>query len=133
MGEETRKIVFFDGVCGFCHKSVDFLLKLDDERRLHFSPIQGETAKRILPPERRENVDTISFFDGKELHYRTSALLEIGKTLGGIWWVFYPLILVPAEWRDVAYDGFARRRYRFFGKRDACRLPTPEERSRFLD
>lgn len=128
-----KNIVFFDGVCGFCNKSVDLLLKLDDQRTLFFSPIQGETAKRVLPEERRENVDTITFFDGKTLFYRTTALLQIGKTLGGIWWVFYPLILLPAQWRDLAYDWFAKRRYRFFGKREACRLPSPDERARFLD
>lgn len=128
-----KNIVFFDGVCGFCNKSVDLLLKLDDQRALFFSPIQGETAKRVLPEERRENVDTITFFDGESLSYRTTALLQIAKTLGGIWWVFYPLILLPAQWRDLAYDWFAKRRYRFFGKREACRLPSPEERARFLD
>lgn len=130
---EARKIVFFDGVCGFCNKSVDLLLKLDDEGVLFFSPIQGETAKRILPEERRENVDTITFYDGEQLYYRTTALLRIGRTLGGIWYLFYPLILAPASWRDMAYDWFAKRRYRFFGKQEACRMPTPEERSRFLD
>ena len=128
-----RKIVFFDGVCGFCNKSVDFLLKVDDRRALSFSPIQGETAKRVLPEERREKVDTITFFDGEWLYYRTTALLKIAKVLGGVWLAFYPLILLPESWRDAAYDWFAKRRYRFFGKKDACRLPTPEERARFLD
>ncbi len=126
-------IVFFDGVCGFCNKSVDLLLKMDDGRRLKFAPIQGETAKYYLRQDRRENVDTISFYDGERLHYRTTALLKIGRTLGGIFWICYPLIVVPAPWRDAAYNWFAKRRYRFFGKRDACRLPTPEERERFLD
>ena len=128
-----RNIVFFDGVCGFCNKSVDFLLRVDERKALFFSPIQGETAKRVLPVERRENLDTISFFDGERLFYRSTALLMIGKALGGIWLVFYPLILVPAQWRDVAYAGVAKRRYRIFGKREACRMPTPEERARFLD
>lgn len=128
-----KNIVFFDGVCGFCNKSVDFLQKVDERKVLLFSPIQGEMAKRVLPVERRENLDTITYFDGQELFYRTTALLKIGKTLGGIWLVFYPLIIVPAAWRDVAYDWVAKRRYRFFGKRDTCRMPTPEERARFLD
>lgn len=133
MNVVSGPIVFFDGVCGFCNKSVDLLIKLDDRERLRFAPIQGETAKRILPPERRENVDTITFFDGESLHYRTTALLKIAKMLGGVWLVFYPLVLIPSGWRDAAYNSFATRRYRFFGKRDTCRLPTPQERSRFLD
>ncbi|MBC2607416.1 DCC1-like thiol-disulfide oxidoreductase family protein [Pelagicoccus albus] len=128
-----KNIIFFDGVCGFCDKTVNLLLKLDDRQALYFSPIQGEAAKEILPPERRENVDTISYYNGDRLFYRTDALLEVGKTLGGIWWLFYPLKVIPAEWRDVAYDWFAKRRYRFFGKMDSCRMPTPEERARFLD
>ncbi|MDQ8202329.1 DCC1-like thiol-disulfide oxidoreductase family protein [Pelagicoccus sp. SDUM812003] len=127
------KIVFFDGVCGVCNKSVDLLLKLDEREQLRFAPIQGEAAKRYLSDECRENLDTISFFDGKTLTFRTTALLKIARTLGGIWWVFYPLIIIPVEWRDLAYDWFARRRYRYFGKKEACRIPTPEERSRFLD
>ncbi|MDQ8180884.1 DCC1-like thiol-disulfide oxidoreductase family protein [Pelagicoccus sp. SDUM812005] len=133
MAHPSKNIVFFDGVCGFCNKSVDFLLRVDGRRTLFFSPIQGETAKRILPAERRENVDTISFFDGTQLFYRTTALLKIAKALGGVWLVFYPLIVVPATWRDLAYDWVARRRYRWFGKRDACRMPSPQERARFLD
>ncbi|MDQ8199124.1 DCC1-like thiol-disulfide oxidoreductase family protein [Pelagicoccus enzymogenes] len=128
-----KNIVFFDGVCGFCNKSVDFLLKVDGRGRLLFSPIQGETAKRILPAERRENVDTISFFDGERVFYRTTALLKIARLLGGIWLVFYPLIVLPEEWRDAAYNWVAKRRYRIFGKREACRMPSPEERARFLD
>lgn len=133
MAHPSKNIVFFDGVCGFCNKSVDFLLRVDGRRTLFFSPIQGETAKRILPTERRENVDTISFFDGTQLFYRTTALLKIAKALGGVWLVFYPLIVVPPTWRDLAYDWVARRRYRWFGKRDACRMPSPQERARFLD
>jgi predicted DCC family thiol-disulfide oxidoreductase YuxK len=128
-----KDVVFFDGVCGFCNKSVDFLLKVDGGKSLCFAPIQGKTAKLILPAERRENVDTITFYDGHQFYYRTTALLRIAKRLGGIWLVFYPLIVIPAGWRDVAYDWVARRRYRIFGKRDACRMPTPEERARFLD
>lgn len=131
--KRDRKIVFFDGVCGVCNWSVDLLLKLDDERELWFSPIQGEAAKVILPEDRRGNVDTICFWDGERLFVRTDALLEIGRTLGGIFWVFYPLKVLPAEWRDWAYDAFAKRRYRWFGKKEACRIPTPEERARFLD
>ncbi|MDQ8186396.1 DCC1-like thiol-disulfide oxidoreductase family protein [Pelagicoccus sp. SDUM812002] len=129
----TKNVVFFDGLCGFCNKSVDFLLKVDDRKELLFSPIQGEVAKQILPEERRKNVDTITFFDGQELYYRTTALLRIAKVLGGIWLVFYPLVIIPADWRDIAYDWFAKRRHRFFGKRESCRLPTPDERARFLD
>ncbi|EDY81269.1 conserved hypothetical protein [Verrucomicrobiia bacterium DG1235] len=128
-----RKIVFFDGVCGVCNWSVDWLLRLDDERVLWFSPIQGETAKALLPKERREDVDTICFWDGERLFTRTDALLEIGRALGGVWRVFYVLKVIPAEWRDWAYDAFARRRYKWFGKREACRIPTAGERERFLD
>lgn len=133
MAGSLRNIVFFDGVCGFCNAAVDTLIRLDDDEILRFAPIQGETAQGILPVERRENVDTICYWDGERLFVRTRALLEIAKALGGFWLVFYPLVVIPASWRDAAYDWFAARRYKWFGKKESCRMPSPEERARFLD
>lgn len=133
MRDYPRNIVFFDGVCGFCNEAVDVLIRLDDDAVLKFAPIQGETANDLLPEKRRENVDTICFWNGERLFVRTRALLEILKTIGGFWIVFYPLVLMPDSWRDVVYNWVAARRYQWFGKRETCRMPEPEERELFLD
>lgn len=130
---EIRKIVFFDGVCGFCNKSVDALVRLDEDEVLRFAPIQGEVAKSVLPEERRENLDTICYFDGERIFTKTRALLEIGRAVGGGLQLFYPLVLLPDALRDAAYDWVARNRYRWFGKSESCRMPSPEERRLFLD
>lgn len=130
---ESRKIVFFDGVCGFCNRSVDALMRLDEDEVLRFAPLQGETAKSVLPPERRERLDTICFFDGERVYTKTRALLEIGRAIGGGLQLFYPLVALPERLRDRVYDWVAERRYRWFGRSESCRMPSPEERRLFLD
>lgn len=125
--------MFFDGVCGLCNKSVDMLLRLDDDEVLRFAPLQGDAAKVVLPAECRENLDTICYFDGERIFTRTRALLEIGRAVGGGLQLFYPLVIVPDWVRDAAYDWVARNRYRWFGKSESCRMPSPEERRLFLD
>ncbi|MBK1875643.1 thiol-disulfide oxidoreductase DCC family protein [Pelagicoccus mobilis] len=131
--EHLKNIVFFDGVCGFCNKSVDLLIRLDDDEVLRFAPLQGDTAKSVLSDARRENLDTICFFDGDSVFTKTRALLEIGRAIGGGLQLSYPLVVVPARLRDPVYDWVAERRYRWFGKSDSCRMPSPEERRLFLD
>lgn len=126
------KIVFFDGVCGFCDRSVDFLVRIDRSEVLRFAPLQGPYARQVLPLDRVENLDTIVYKDGATVYCRSAALLRILHDLGGIWSIFYPLIWVPEGWRDAGYRWFAKRRYAFFGKREVCRLPSPEERARFI-
>lgn len=116
-----------------CNKSVDALLRLDEDEVLRFAPLQGETARAILPEERLENLDTICYFDGERVFTKTRALLEIGRAVGGGLQLFYLLVVVPDALRDAAYDWVARNRYRWFGKSDSCRLPSPEERRLFLD
>jgi len=129
----TSRIVFFDGVCGVCNKSVDFLLRVDRKAILRFSPLQGEHAHSTLPAERTLNLDTIVYLDGPALYVRSSAILRILYDVGGFWKVFYPLVFVPVSWRDWLYLALARNRYEWFGKKESCRVPTPEERSQFLD
>lgn len=131
--ESTAKVVFFDGVCGFCNQSVDVLLRADKGDVLKFAPLQGEYAKGVLSNECIVNIDTIIYQDGMNMYHRSEAVLRILCEVGGLWKIFYPLIVIPGSWRDWAYCAFARNRYKWFGKKDACRIPTPEERSRFLD
>jgi predicted DCC family thiol-disulfide oxidoreductase YuxK len=131
-----RHIVFFDGVCGLCDRTVRFLLRHDRHDRLRFAPLQGETARRMLPPlgGRPEALDTIYVVtsDGRLLQ-RSRAVLFATVALGGAWALLGVLRIVPRPLADLVYRLVASVRYRIFGRFDACQLPTPEERSRFLD
>jgi predicted DCC family thiol-disulfide oxidoreductase YuxK len=127
-------VVFFDGVCGLCNSSVDFVLRHDRMGRLKFAPLQGATAVRLLPAEDRENLDSLVLWDDGRMFRRSSAVVRIlwrlgpsWRALGGVLW------LIPLPLRNAAYRLVAALRYRLFGKKETCRLPSPEERSRFLD
>jgi predicted DCC family thiol-disulfide oxidoreductase YuxK len=128
--------LFFDGVCGLCNRTVRFLLRHDRHDRLRFAPLQGTTARCLLPPlgGRPEDLDTIYVVtsDGRLLE-RSRAVLFAATALGGGWALLGVLRLVPRPLADWLYRWVARIRYRVFGHLEACSIPTPEERSRFLD
>jgi len=126
-------IVYFDGVCGFCNHTVDFLLRRDRRARLRFSPLQGETAKAQLASEDRAGLGSLIVSRGDRTFRRSAAVVRI------LWELPYPwpllgwaLWLVPLPLRDLGYRLFARFRYRLFGRLEACRLPQPGEAERFL-
>lgn len=126
--------VFFDGVCGLCNHSVNWLLARDPEHKLRFAPLQGMTAGKILESEIRNRLDTLVFVRNGETFIRTAAVSRILMTLGGRWRVLGGLLwVVPSPIRDLGYRIVSRLRYRLFGKHESCRLPTPQERSLFLD
>ena len=130
--EGVAKVVLFDGVCGMCNRSVDFLMSIDSRNLLLFSPLQGEFAAKEAKEETAD-LSTVVFYDDGILHRRSGAVLRILGQLGGMWSSAYLLLVVPAPVRDWVYGLIARNRYKFFGKREACRMPTKEEREKFLD
>ncbi len=131
---DADNTVFFDGVCGFCNVWVDFLMRRDPSSRLRFAPLQGETARTRLNPADVENLHSLVFWTSRGCYRKTSAVVRIGWTLGGVWSVLATLLwLIPRPLRDLGYALIARNRYRIFGKKETCRLPTPAERARFLD
>jgi predicted DCC family thiol-disulfide oxidoreductase YuxK len=128
-------IVFFDGVCNLCNGAVNFLLDRDRERRLRFAPLQGSTFAELkarhpgLP-----GLESLVLADARGLQVRSGAALGVCRYLGRTWRLLGRLgLLVPRPLRDWVYDRVAGNRYRWFGRQDACRLPTPELRARFLD
>jgi predicted DCC family thiol-disulfide oxidoreductase YuxK len=128
--------VFFDGVCGLCNRTVQFLLQRDRHDRLRFAPLQGETARRILLPlgGRPEALDTIYVVtaDGRLLE-RSRAVLFAVAALGAAWsWVGL-LRVVPRPLADLVYGLVARVRYRVFGRFESCAMPTPAQRAKFLE
>ena len=132
-GREEAPIVFFDGVCGLCNTTVDFLIRIDRAHVLRFSPLQGETAAERLPPQ-QEDAGTWSMIlvDERGQHDRSTAALRTVSRVGGLWNLAILGLLVPSGLRDAVYRFIARNRYRWFGEKEACRIPTPEERALFM-
>ena len=129
----SQQVLFFDGVCLLCNGFVDFLLKRDVERHFQFAPLQGERAKGLLPAELNTDLTTVVLWSQGEIFLRSDAVLMVLVQLGGVWSLARLGWLVPRGWRDLAYRIIAAHRYSWFGRRESCRLPTAEERSRFLD
>lgn len=129
-------IVLFDGVCNFCNSSVQFILKRDPKALFRFAALQSEQGQAILKQHHLATSDFDSIVLLREadgtLYQRSSAALHIAKKLSGAWPLLYGFMIVPPFIRDAVYNFIAKRRYRWFGQREACMLPTPEQRARFL-
>ena len=131
--DRPTNVVFFDGICGLCNRFVDFVLSRDRRGAIRFAPLQGETARRGASSETR-SFDTIVWVDSSHRKFvRSAAAVRVLWRLGGVWSLIgWLLWLVPRPLRDVGYRLVAANRYRWFGKKDACRLPSPAESERFL-
>ncbi len=130
--DKPRLKLFFDGVCSLCNGVVDFVLAEDRGKAILLSPLQGTTAKELLSNHAHKDIDSLVLVDEGRFYFRSSAVLRAAIAIGGIWGLVRPLLLIPPFIRDAAYSVVAANRYKWFGKRDTCRLPTPEERERFL-
>lgn len=133
LDEPVSLIVFFDGVCGLCQHSVQLALEEDRTASLHFAPLQGPTAARWLNRADTDPLDSIKLYDAGQIYDRSTGALRIARYLGGMWRLLSWARIIPEELRDAVYDFIAEHRYQWFGKLEACRIPTPAERARFLD
>ena len=133
-GVGAHATVLFDGVCNLCNGSVLFVIDRDPAGYFHFVALQSETARRLLaehdgpPPD----LSSIVLVEEGRVYTRSTAALRIARRLTGPWRLLHVCLLVPRPVRDAVYDWVARNRYRWFGKEEACRLPSPELRARFL-
>lgn len=129
-----RAIVFFDGICGFCNATVDLLMRCDRHGVLNFASLQGETAARLLPESDRQDLKTLVLVTESGRRYvRSAATVRIAWRLGGLWKVAAVLLwLIPLPLRDLGYRVVSHIRYRLFGTRETCRMPTDTERDRLL-
>lgn len=131
-------VLLYDGVCGFCNKSVQLILDHDRRGEMRFAALQSDYGQAVIErhPELR-GIDSVVFVEshagGERIHTRSDAALKVAAYLGGFWKIFLAAKVLPRALRDYCYDLFARNRYRLFGKYDTCMLPPPEVRSRFLD
>lgn len=133
MEQNSRKVIFFDGVCGLCNGFVDFILSVDKKKQFLFSPLQSDFAKQNLPADMTTDLKSVVFLINGKQYSKSDAVLRIMDELGGIWKITQLGRILPGNLRDMAYEMVAENRYKLFGKKDTCRLPSAEERSRFLN
>lgn len=131
---QNRNIILFDGVCNFCNFWVDFIIKRDKKKIFKFAALQTNSGNKILDNfrEKTEGVDSVIFVENNRCFTRSSAALRIVKKLPGLWAYLYAFIIIPKPLRDFIYDFVAKNRYRIFGQKESCRLPSPEEKDRFI-
>lgn len=130
-----NSLILFDGVCNFCNYWVTFAIKRDRKNKLKFTPLQGETAKQLLPQYHINptSLSSVIFINNGKVYTQSSAAIQICKELDGGWKLFFGLIIIPKFFRDFLYNIIARNRYKWFGKKESCMIPTPELKERFLD
>jgi len=126
-------IVFFDGYCILCNGFVSFVFRRDKKHIFHFAPLQGKTAGKMLDKDDIDGLESIVYVDESGVYKRSDAVLRILTGMGGFYKILAIFRIVPRFLRDGVYDFIARHRYRWFGTRDACRMPSPEDRGRILD
>lgn len=132
-----KKIILFDGVCNLCNTMVNFVIERDTKDAFRFVALQSETGTAILKKIGLydKNIDSIVLYEpGVAYFYKANAALEIAKSLGGIYSVLsFFLNIFPDFILNFGYDFIAKNRYKWFGKEDACMIPTAELKSKFLD
>lgn len=128
-------ILLFDGVCNLCNGAVQWVIRHDPEGRIHFAALQSEIGQQLLEKAGlpTEELSTVIFSHNGHLYTRSDAALELLRQLGGSWSLLYGLKIIPRPIRNGIYDWVARNRYRWFGKRESCMIPTPDLKARFLD
>ncbi len=134
MDKKTQAIIVFDGVCNLCNGAVNLILKYDKKKHFLFTPLQSETGTRFLHEFGLDPIDTDTILlvsDGRA-YVKSVAVFEIIKGLAGGWQILSIFRFLPLSLRDGIYAVVARHRYRLFGKRDKCMMPTEALKERFI-
>ncbi|MFY0631134.1 MAG: DUF393 domain-containing protein [Flavobacteriaceae bacterium] len=133
----NKKIILFDGICNLCNDSVIKVIKKDSKNVFLFAALQSNTGKQItkylkINPSK---IDSIILFEPETGNYyiKSSAALRIMKEFSGIWKLMQIFTLLPNRFNNIFYDLVARNRYKWFGKKESCMIPTPELKAKFLD
>jgi predicted DCC family thiol-disulfide oxidoreductase YuxK len=133
--EAGRPVILFDGVCNLCTGSVRFVIERDARRQFRFASLQSAVAQKLLGAQAHDGdrLESVVLVVGERTYRKSTAALLIARRLDGLWPVLAVFLLVPRPLRDAVYGWIGKRRYRLFGKRDACWRPQPELAERFLD
>jgi predicted DCC family thiol-disulfide oxidoreductase YuxK len=130
-----HSIILFDCVCNLCNGAVQFIIKRDNKNQFLFASLQSQEGKQILEEHNFtvNKANSFFLFENGKLFYRSTAALKVIKKLSGLWPLLYGFIIVPKFIRDGVYNWIAKNRYRWFGRKDECMIPTPELNAKFLN
>jgi predicted DCC family thiol-disulfide oxidoreductase YuxK len=129
-----KPILLFDGICNVCNASVDFVLKNDNSRSILFCSLQSEKGKELLRyyQMNAEDLTTVVLIDKGKVYIKSDAILRTAKIMGFPWNLSQIFFIVPRFLRDYLYTKFAANRYKWFGKKETCRIPITKEKQRFI-
>ena len=133
--EENKKIILFDGVCNLCNGAVQFVIQRDKKDVFRFAALQSEIGQKLIDERGIDTstVDSIILIDPGVAYYtKSTAALKIAEDLKGIWSITSVFIYLPERFRNIVYDFIARNRYKWYGKKDQCMIPTPELKNKFI-
>jgi predicted DCC family thiol-disulfide oxidoreductase YuxK len=133
---KDKKIILFDGVCNLCDASVQFIIKQDKKDIFRFVALQSDLGQEIIKHIGLDtkNIDSIILYEpGIAYHYKSEAALEIAKSLGGIFYLGTLFSILPTSFNNYIYDYIAKNRYKWYGKKESCLIPTEELKSKFLE
>ncbi|NAS13154.1 thiol-disulfide oxidoreductase DCC family protein [Poritiphilus flavus] len=132
---DGKQLIFFDGVCNLCNRSIQYIIKRDKKDLFRFAPLQSSLGEAFIQERQIDTskVDSIILYEPDVAYYtKSTAALKIGQAFGGGYKLLGIFEWVPRPIRDWFYDRVAKNRYRWFGKQDACMIPTPELTAKFL-
>ena len=129
-----KQVILFDGVCNFCNNAVNFVIKRDKQAAIMFTPLQSDTGKELakqygIPVD---DLQSFIFIEKGTAFNRSTAALKVCKYLNAAWPFCYAFLIVPVFIRDGIYNWIAKNRYKWFGQKNECMIPTPDVRARFL-
>ena len=127
-------VILFDGVCNFCNSAIQFVIRQDAKEQLYFAPLQSPAAQKLLQQHHlpQKDFETFLLLDNNTIYQKSDAALRVAKHFKWYWQWVQVLQFIPSAWRNAVYSFVARNRYRWFGKRDACMIPTEKIKKRFL-
>jgi predicted DCC family thiol-disulfide oxidoreductase YuxK len=130
----NQSIILFDGVCNFCNGAINFTLKRNKKADIFFAPLQSAAGQKLLAQYRLpvDSLESFVFIENDKTYNRSTAALKVCRHLRGFWPLCYGFIIVPKFIRDGIYNWIAKNRYKWFGKKESCMIPTPEVKARFL-
>jgi predicted DCC family thiol-disulfide oxidoreductase YuxK len=135
--EKGKKLILFDGVCNLCNNSVQYVIMQDKKNLFMFAPLQGQVGMSIIKKFNIDanKIDSILLYypDKNTINYKSTAALKIASQLGFPTSILTVFLIVPAVIRNWVYDFIAKNRYKWYGKSDACMIPTPELKNKFLE
>ncbi len=134
--ELNKKLVLFDGVCNLCNGAIQFMIKHDKNDTFRYAALQSDIGKKLIEERNidTDKVDSILLIEPGVAYYdKSDAALQIGKHLKGYGTLSSILLSIPRSLRNIIYDFIARNRYKWYGKKEECMIPTPELRAKFLE